>query len=293
MKRTILLSALTILFLFLFLWDYIFTGINIFSIWLYKNEIFVLWIRTLYILFYSIFFITFIFKYIYKLKTNISVLIILLAVISNAIWLIEITKNGWEGLKWIEYHHAAFCFICILFIIWLVLLNKHNGFKCIFLKIICYSIIFISFVIVFIDTFYALFNPFKSIIVLLLIIKFRLNILLENIPIYYITIIMIQIVIILFYNLIIAKIEKNKITKHILLVILLPTIIIPIIALFTSYLVTMLPIIPQKYIDPIHWLKLGTIIFSFIIYECSYIAYLNKLLDGKTAHNRTVYASPQ
>jgi hypothetical protein len=80
------------------------------------------------------------------------------------------------------------------------------------------------------------------------------------------------------FNIIVAKIEGHKRVKSIILVILLPIIMIPLTTIFVSYLISQLPFMPYHglYLDPIHWLKMGNIIFGFIIYECSYIAYLNK-----------------
>jgi hypothetical protein len=136
--------------------------------------------------------------------------------------------------------------------------------------------------IIFIDTFYALFDLFRSFMVYQLVFVFNLIGIFEYEYVFKILIIIIQIVVIFVFNIIAAKVEGWKIAKNILLVILLPMIMIPLTTVFASYLLSQLPFLPYHglYLDPIHWLKMGNIIFGFIVYECSYIAYLNKKCVG-------------
>jgi hypothetical protein len=218
----------------------------------------------------------FIFYTIYNLKLNISLSIIIFAIISNIIWLIEILMHGWNGLLWLKYHHIAFYIIYGLFLVWLVFMNKNNGYKNISRKILFYSIIYITFMKLFIDTFYAIFNLFKNSIIYIFVFILNLDIILGMEYIYITLIIIIQIAFILIFNIIIAKIEGQKIEKNIILIILFPIILIPLTTIFVSYLTSQLPVMPYHglYLEPIHWLKMGNIIFGFIIYECSYIAYL-------------------
>jgi hypothetical protein len=218
------------------------------------------------------------FKILYKIETRIVFSIIIFAFISNIVWLIEVLMRGWDGLLWLKYNHAAFYIIYGLFIVWLLFINKNSGLKKIAVKIVCYSIIYIVSMKIFIDTFYALFNLFRSFIVHQLVFVFNLIGILEYEYGFKILIIIIQIVVIFIFNIIVARIEGQKRVKSIILVILLPIIMIPLTTVFVSYLISQLPFMPYHglYLDPIHWLKMGNIIFGFIIYECSYIAYLNK-----------------
>ncbi|MDR0320127.1 MAG: hypothetical protein LBI28_01355 [Treponema sp.] len=223
----------------------------------------------------------FIFKIIYKIETRIVFSIIIFAFVSNIIWLIEVLIQGWSGLLWLKYTHIAFYIIYGLFIVWLVFIKKSSGLegiKKIAVKILCYSLLYVTFMKIFMDTFYALFNPFKSFMIYILVFKLNLSIIFENYYAVYILIIIIQIAIIFIFNIVVAKIERQKIEKDIILFILLPIIAIPLTTVFVSYLISQLPIMPYHglYLEPIHWLKMGNIIFGFIIYECSYIAYLNK-----------------
>jgi hypothetical protein len=225
----------------------------------------------------------FFFKVVYKIETRIALSIIIFAFISNMIWLIEVLIHGWDGLLWLKYNHVAFYIIYGLFIAWLVFINKNSGLKKIAIKTACYSVIYIIFMIIFVDTFYALFNLFRSFMVHQLVFVFNLIGILEYEYVFKILIIIIQIVVIFVFNIIVAKVEGRKIVKNILLVILLPIIMIPLTTVFVSYLLSQLPFMPYHglYLDPIHWLKMGNIIFGFIVYECSYIAYLNKESNGQ------------
>jgi hypothetical protein len=277
MKKYVVLSILTLLFIFLLLSNIIFDEIFIISYWLIKNNEIIYWIRFLYAIFYGIYFIRFISKNIYKIEINTTITIVVLGFISNIIWLIEILLHGWEGLIWLKYSHVAFYIIYVLFIFWLIIINKRNKIKTILFKIVCYSFIYLIFMKIFIDTFYAHFNIFRSFIIYVLVFNLHIMIL-DNIYTYHILIIFIQILLLFCFNIIITKIEKNKINKNIILLILVPIITIPLTTVLASFIISRLSIMPYHglYLDPIHWLKMGNIIFGFIIYECTYIAYLNK-----------------
>jgi hypothetical protein len=269
MRKHIIFSILTLIgVLFLFLTR--FNGMDHFSFWLYKNSKIISWIQILYISFYFVYFLKYIFQNIYKIKLDKSISIILLAFLSTIIWLIEILLNGWEGLIWLKYKHIAFYIIFCFFLCWLVFINKKNGLKNIVYKLVVYGLIYLFFMLIFIDTFYALFNPFKSNLVHILVFKLNMAFIFN-----YILVFFIQILFIFIFNIIIAKIEKQRIN---VILILSTILIIPFTAIALLFILTHLFSLPiySLHFDPIHWLKSGSIIFGLIIYECSYIAYLNK-----------------
>jgi hypothetical protein len=66
------------------------------------------WSRLAYSIFYAVFLLIFLNTKILKLPNKIIFSVILLASISNFIWVIEVLLRGWEGLYWLEYIHRSF-----------------------------------------------------------------------------------------------------------------------------------------------------------------------------------------
>ena len=233
------------------------------------------WARFFCLLLYFIYFMRYIFQNVYKLKLSISISIFLFAVLSNIIWLIELLNHGWEGLIWLKYKHIAFYIISGLFICWLLFINRKTGLKNILYKSIAYGFVYLLFMLVFSDTFYALFNLLGSYLTKFLVYVLNFPISEENEILYYGLIVLIQMAFIFAFNILIAKIEKQRIN---VLLILCTILIIPLATKLAAYLVIVIFNIPiyDLFLDPIHWLKTGAVIFGFIIYECSYIAFLNK-----------------
>ena len=191
------------------------------------------------------------------------------AIISNTLWLIEIFYHGWEGKIWIKYHHISFYFIAILFTIWIIYIDGIKNRKKIFIDIIIYNITYFILLLIFSIVFIIIFDKW-----LIFAVTLKLNIS----PLNTIVLLLIfQIGIILLINLIFAKYEKVKINRRLFCIIIGS---IPSIILFTiiiSYFIIKLQLPFDGiiwFLDPIHWLKMGSIIFGFIIYECTYIVYL-------------------
>jgi hypothetical protein len=206
-----------------------------------------------------------------KLNGKYIVSIFVLAALSTFIWIIELFYHGWGGLKWISYFHYSLCIIPFLFIIWLFYISFNLKVKT---HPIFYSIIYIVFFIFSYIIFYVQMISGPTALSLLLLFPDNINIFQYLIQyIFYICIIL-EIIIIYIINIIICLYEKRKINKKDIFIIALHIIIVPIMSIIIS-LIILLPINYARYcFDPIHWFKTGSIIFSFIIYECSYIYYI-------------------
>jgi hypothetical protein len=207
--------------------------------------------------------------------------ILLLAGISNLTWLLEIIIRGWKGLYWLEYIHIAIFIIGILFLRWLVFINKENKNEKNLKDFLFYG------------TLYALFS-----IIFILVLKFTFgHVKINNgwywirsdIPknlVHYILCIVLQMFIICVINIIIAKYEKIPISAKIVCLNICSMIIIPIYTFLASFILLndriiytfdVLDLSRAVYIDPVDLVKLGNIIFGYVIYECFYIAYLKRL----------------
>jgi hypothetical protein len=203
-----------------------------------------------------------------------------LAAISNIIWLIEVIIRGWEGLYWLEYIHIALFLIGILFLCWLVFLNRGN--KAVEYKkdLLFYGTLYTIFVVVFITLLKLTFGH--------IIIHNDWDYIFYDIPeniVHYAIYTFLQIFIIFTINIIIARYESVTINAKIVCLNLFSMIIIPIYTFFSSliildnnilYLFCIFGSVYAFYYDPIDWVKLGSIIFGFVIYECFYIAYLKE-----------------
>ena len=92
---------------------------------------------------------------------------------------------------------------------------------------------------------------------------------------YYYVCTILEIILIYVLNIIICLFETKKIILKDIIIMSLHIIVIPVLSIIISYII--LSIIKQydRYcLEPIHWFKTGSIIFGFIIYECSYIYYI-------------------
>jgi hypothetical protein len=237
-------------------------------------------VRLNYILFF-IFFILFTFNAkLTKLPNKTFFSILALAVISNLIWLIEVVIRGWKGLYWLEYIHIAIFMVGILFLCWLVFINRENKNDENKKDILFYGILYALFSVTYITILKLTFGHVK--------INNNWNWIFFDIPknfVHYIIFMIVQMSVIFALNIIIAKYEKVTINAKIVFLNLCTMIIIPICSFFSSVIIsddkikhisTIFDLVDAFYYDPIDWVKLGSIIFGFVIYECSYIAYLKK-----------------
>jgi hypothetical protein len=212
-------------------------------------------------------------KIIGKIKDNwIGIFsIFILAIISNSIWLIELFNyGGWRGLEWIKNFHYSLCIIPFLFIIWLCLISYSLKVK---IRPILYSIIYVIFFYLSINIFYIQMNDGPSaLFTLMYYSQYFPDFIVRN---YYYVCTILEIILIYILNIIICLFETKKLNLRDVIIISLHIIIIPIFSIIISYII--LSIIKQndRYcLEPIHWFKTGSIIFGFIIYECSYIYYM-------------------
>lgn len=246
------------------------------------------WIRLSYSIFYAVFLLLILNIKILKLSNKMIFSIISLAGISNIIWIIEVLLRGWRGLYWLEYIHIAPFIIGILFFCWLIIINKMYKTKKHAVDILFYGILYVLFLLVFIKLFNLLFSHVYA--------RYGLRYSFSKYWKHYILIIMLQMCIIFIINSVIARYEKVVMCKKIICLNLFSMVIIPIYTFLSSFIILNSNIsnmigeltflsgltffgINASYFDPVDWLKLGSIIFGLIIYECLYIAYLkqNKL----------------
>jgi len=194
-----------------------------------------------------------------------------LAILSNSIWLIELYNyGGWRGLEWISNFHYSLYIIPFLFIIWLFFISYSLKVK---IYPVLYGIIYIIF-------FYISMRIFKVQMSEGIAFFFTLwyysqyfpNFFLKN---YFYVCIILEIILMYVLNIIICLIETKKIILKDIIIMSLHVIIIPFFSIFISYIILLLLKQYDKYcLEPIHWFKTGSIIFGFIIYECSYIYYI-------------------
>jgi hypothetical protein len=230
------------------------------------------WLRLAYSIFYTAFLLLIINTRLLKLPNKIFISIILLAGISNIIWVVEVLIRGWGGLYWLEYIHIAFFIIGILFLIWIVVIsNNEKHIK----NIIFYGVLYTLFLFTFIFLLKLTYGHIK--------INndwgwiFRES--RENLT-HYIFNFILQIATIFLINNIIIKYEKVIISLKIICINLFLMIIIPVYTFLSSFVILNLnigyPYLNAVYFDPIDWIKLGNIIFGFVIYECLFIAYIKQ-----------------
>jgi hypothetical protein len=209
--------------------------------------------------------------------------IILLAVIANILWLSEILLRGegWRGLYWLKYIHIAPFLIGILFLWWLIIIDQINKNEKNIKDIVFYGITYTLFLLITVNLFKLMYGNLK--------VNndwgWIFRELRENMA-HYIFIIIIQMCVIFGINIIITKYEKIKITAKTVCLNIFSMIIIPLYAFLTSFVILNRKItflieelslynpIRAVYFDPIDWIKLGSMIFGFTVYECFYIAYL-------------------
>ena len=232
--------------------------------------------------FYFLYFIcgTFLWYSIVFLNLNKSIVfsILAFAAISQKIWIYEIIKRDWTGLIWLNYFHIAFVIIYALFIAWLSYMEYHvkNKIKTAIVHLLFYSFIFIVFIKYTTDNlFWAIISPrgyvAECIYYFVPYINNKLNNgvyndAVENYHIYLGILIFLELLVILIINTGILFMERKKFSKKIIGIILLPIISIPI---YTAMLTSNYGLLDWE-----HWLKTGNIIFSVILYECTYIVYV-------------------
>jgi hypothetical protein len=98
-----------------------------------------------------------------------------------------------------------------------------------------------------------------------------------------------------FWNIIFARFEKKKLSKRNFWILFFSTILIPVISVILTIL-----IFSQSYLfpepqpnsfneglEPVHWLKSGSLIFTFIIYEGVYYLWLKGKIKFNFYFRRT------
>jgi hypothetical protein len=210
-----------------------------------------------------------------KIKKEIVCSILFLATISQKVWIFEVIKRDWTGLVWLSYFHIAFIVIYALFIIWLLYMEYYvkNKIKTIIIHLLFYSVILVVFIKYTTDNLFRAIYPF-------MFFSRLISILLHITTEYYIylgIIIFLEIIVIFLINTGIMLVEKKKFTKKIIWIILLPILFIPI---YTAILTRNYGILDWE-----HWLKTGNIIFSVILYECTYISYIKTKYNNEIRDN--------
>ena len=222
-----------------------------------------------------------------KFKASGIISIVALAVLSNLVWILEVLYNGWAGLKWVSIFHHSYYVIFILFIAWLLYISFDLKVKT---HPIFYGFIYIGFFALSILLFTVQLSSGPSTLILFSFIMDSmedLSLLPLLVTIYKFICMILEIGLIILLNSIIYKYETGKNNKHKFITIILPIIAIPVMSIILSFITMLListTIINIPYIkyclEPIHWFKSGSIIFSFVIYECSYIYYVKNIKKG-------------
>jgi hypothetical protein len=115
-------------------------------------------IRLIYSIFYAVFLLLVFNIKILKSPLKIIFSVILLATITNLFWIIEILARGWRGLYWLTYIHIALFITGIMFLFWLVFVNKNNKANNYKIDIIFYGVLYTLFLLIFIVLFKMLFR---------------------------------------------------------------------------------------------------------------------------------------
>jgi len=251
-----------------------------------------------YSLFYMFFLLFTLNVKIFKLSNKIFFSIIILAVIASIVWFLEITFRGWRGLYWLEYFHIAVVVIGLLFLYWLVYINKINNNGKLKNDVMFYVITYTVFLVIFAILLKLTFSHVRG--------KYGLFYDVSKYWLHYAVYIILQICLIFAANIVITKYEKVKIDIKLICLNLFSMIIIPIFTFLASFVSLCDRIIYisnifdyirlilyeliykifhiefnhnaavyADFLDPIDWIKMGSIIFGFVIYECLYIAFRN------------------
>ena len=193
-----------------------------------------------------------------------------LALFCMGFWVGEILVRNWMGLEWLNYFHWSMLIVPIMVIIWIIKLNGKLEQKKHFLY---YPLIG------------ALYTFFTLILVASYPTDFRYNSMVRGAASseigHYLPLILFPAVIFLL-NLWVARIEHRKLSLPNKIALFFSSLIIPALSillamlLFTqSYLFPSTPPDPiRNGMEPIHWLKSGSLIFAVIIYEGAYFLWL-------------------
>jgi hypothetical protein len=240
-------------------------------------------LRLMYTVFYAVFLLLLFNSKILKLPRKIIFSVILLAGTANLVWVIEVIARGWRGLYWLEYIHAALFVIGILFLCWLVIINRNNTVNNHKRDMLFYGTLYTLLLLIFIVLFKILFKNVYD--------QYGLRYSFSKYWPRYIFIIAVQVSIIVIFNILVLKYEKAVISTKIVCLAVFSMILIPVYTFLSSYIVLNGNIenifdslsislnwdfIRASYFDPIDWIKLGNIIFGFVIYECLFIAYIKQ-----------------
>ena len=212
--------------------------------------------------------------------------LLLMATICMLIWLFEILLRDWRGLQWMNYFHIAWLIIPTIIFIWVVRIEgdmvarKHFFIYplMIFIYFILMSIICTSIWEGIEKVNYRLFRNNYS--------RFEIY-LLYTIPVFlygFITFI---------GNLIVARVEKKSLSLKSKLVLFFSPYLIPLICLLVTmflftqkYLFPVTSLSPMKEgLDILHWIKSGSFIFAYVMYEGSYYLWLKgRIFSAKTVN---------
>lgn len=203
--------------------------------------------------------------------------LLILATICMFIWLGELFIVGWDGLKWLDYFHCAWLIIALILF---QLVVREDGDNTSNRHLIGYPALIFAYMI--------------SISIILLILSDRHvssnwnRIVTHSVVTAYsqLGIIVLGFGFITFlFNLIVARMEKVRLSIRQKIILFLSPCLIPLICslvtvvlfsqsyIFSRY--TIRPVIDG--LQPIHWIKSGSYLFAFILYE----GYFYLWLKGK------------
>lgn len=195
-----------------------------------------------------------------------------LALICMGLWVGEIIIRDWTGLEWLNYFHWAIVIIVALICIWTI---KTNGIFVARKYLYFYPlwiIAYIAYLIILISTYPTDFRYYSMV-----------RGAASSATMHYIPLIFFPIYIFLL-NLWAARIEHRKLSLSNKITLIFSSLLIPSLSilfamlLFTqSYLFPPTPPDPiQNGLEPIHWLKSGSLIFAVIFYEGVYFLWIKE-----------------
>ncbi len=204
--------------------------------------------------------------------------LLIFAFLTTVIWEIEVFLiTGWAGMAWLDDWLYSMAIIPILSLLWLIWINRKIQ---IFKHLIAYPILLFTYLIYF--SFYLLviseeINYPAASVLFSTEIDYPLSYMIFG----YLFLFTFPVITTL-WNFIFARFENRKLSKRNIWMLFFSTILIPVISVILTILIfTQSYLFPKPQpnsfnegLEPVHWLKSGSLIFTFIIYEGVYYLWL-------------------
>jgi hypothetical protein len=207
--------------------------------------------------------------------------LLIFAFFVTLIWVIEVYLiSGWAGMAWQDDWLYSMAIIPVLSLIWVIWINRKIQ---IFKHLIAYPILLFTYL-----SYFAIY-----LLVILEEINYPSASVLFSTEIVYPLIYIVLGYLFLFtfpvittlWNIIFARFENKKLSKRNLWMLFFSTFLIPVISVVLTILVfSQSYLFPEPHPKPfieslVHWLKSGSLIFTFIIYEGVYYLWLKGKIE--------------